>query len=313
MRLFLSEVDRYKAELALNIGELVGMPVTIGRLGANMRGFNPQLVLKDISLVKTGNEKPAIEFTEIRLGLHLLEMLANQDLLSSSWVTVVGAKLTIKRQADGRIVIVGIKASDGQPQWLLQGGKFEVLHSKITWLDETIHSQPMLFNEVDLAICNDGEHHRLNVLMGLPKKMGDTLRLSMDFKGNIFTPATVQGRVFIGGKSVLLAELDAFLPTPTPIHINAGTADLKIWADWQHSELVSVDISAHIQQMALVRQDKQALFVNQLKTHLHLANTADGANNRWQVDVNGFSLETQDNKTTVTKWPDAVFSVSGQR
>ncbi len=82
----------------------------------------------------------------------------------------MGAKLSIKRQQDGSIVIVGLKASDGQPQWLLQGGKYEVLQSEITWQDETSHSRPLLFNGVDLAIRNDGERHRLNMLMKLPEK-----------------------------------------------------------------------------------------------------------------------------------------------
>ena len=40
----------------------------------------------------------------------------------------------------------------------------------------------------------------------------------------------------------------------------------------------------------------------------------NGASNQWQLDVNDFSLETQDSpKGVVKKWPAAVFSVSGQR
>jgi uncharacterized protein (TIGR02099 family) len=324
IRLLLSGIEHYKSDLAVHIGDLVGTPVTIGRLGAKMRGFNPQLVLKDISIsrdtsaAKGNNEKPAIQFTEIRLGIDLLDMLVSRDVLSSSWVALVGTKLSIKRQQDGRIAIVGLKASDEQPEWLLQGGRYEVLQSEIVWQDETSHSKPLLFDDVDLAVRNDGERHRLNMLMKLPKKVGDALRISMDFKGNVFEPATIEGRVYIDGSAVFLPELAAFgqVSTGDRIQINSGTSDFKIWADWRQSQLTSMDIDAQIQQMKLVRQDKQEFFVKQLKTRLHwgLNDVVKGSTNPWQLDVSDFSLETQDNgKGEVKKWPAAVFSVAGQR
>ncbi|MDO9424313.1 MAG: YhdP family protein [Methylobacter sp.] len=330
VRLLLSGIEHYTSDLAAHIGEVVGTPVTIGRLGANMRGFNPQLVLKDIaisprlvparhpsSVALADNEKPAIEFTEIRLGINLLELLTRRDLLSSSWVTLVGAKLSIKRQQDGSIAIVGLKASDGQPQWLLQGGKYEVLQSEISWQDEISQTKPLLFSGVDLAISNEGEHHRLNMLSNLPKKIGNTLRVSMDFKGNVFEPSTIQGRVYIEGKAVLLSELAALGQTSAwgRININAGIGDFKIWGDWRQSQLVAMDVEAQLQQMALVRQDKQKLFVKQLITRFHwgLNNVSLDTDKQWRLDVNDFSLETQDNpKSTVKKWPSAVFSISGQ-
>jgi uncharacterized protein (TIGR02099 family) len=324
VRLLMSGIEHYKSDLAAHIGDLVGTPVKIGRLRAKMRGFNPQLVLKDISIspdtpaASGNNEKPAIQFTEIRLGVDVLDMLVSRDLLSSSWVTLVGAKLSIKRQQDGSIAIVGLKASDGQPEWLLQGGRYEVLQSEVVWQDETSHKKPLLFDGVDLAIRNDGERHRLNMLMKLPKKVGDALRISMDFKGNVFEPATIEGRVYIDGSAVSLPELAEFgqVSTGDRIQINSGTGDVKIWADWRQSQLASMNIDAQIQQMRLVRQDKQEFFVKQLKTRLHwgMNDVVKGAANPWRLDVSDFSLETQDNgKGVVKKWPDAVFSVAGQR
>ena len=306
LRLILSEIDDYKADLEANISQQIGMRVTIGRLGAKMRGINPQLVLKDIALNSNSNEKPAIEFTEIRLGINLPDMLVNQELLSSTWVTVVGAKLTIKRQIDGKLVIVGIKSSDGQPQWLLQGQKYELLQSRITWLDESKDAQPMVFNQVDLAISNDGELHQLNMLMALPENIGDTLRISMELTGNIFEPATVQGRVYVDGNRILLAGLNAVLPSLNPLQINSGTGDVKLWAEWQHSQLVSMDISTLVNHLALQRQDKQALLIQQLKTRMHVEKV-DDASHRWQVDVNDFSLTSSEKQ-----WPAANFSLAAQ-
>ncbi len=190
VRLLLSGVEGYKSNLATSISGFIGTPIEIGRLGTKMRGFSPQLVLNDIDISSiVADEKPAIQLNEIRLSINLLDMLISRDLLSSLRVTVVGAKFSVKRQQDGSIVIVGLKVSDGQPQWLLRGGKYELLQSEIIWQDEKTNSQPLLFDAVDLVIINDGERHRINMLTKLPKKYGDTLRVSMDFEGNAFEPA----------------------------------------------------------------------------------------------------------------------------
>jgi len=63
-----------------------------------------------------------------------------------------GVKLTVKKQADGSIAIVGLKAGSGQPLWLLQGRKYQVLQSTLTWQDEQKHGKPLIFDDVNLEI-----------------------------------------------------------------------------------------------------------------------------------------------------------------
>ena len=324
VRLLLSGVEHYKFELATHISELVGAPVTIGRMSTKMRSFSPLLVLKDIVIASrstTGYEKPVIEFNEIRLGIDLWDLLISRNLLSSSSVTLVGARLTIKRQEDGSIIIAGLKAGGQQPQWLLQTGKYLVVQSEINWQDEKNKSQSLLFKGIDLAISNKNESHQLNMSIKLPPKMGNSLRVSMDFKGNIFEPLTIRGRVYIDGKAVLLPELAAFglsqFPTlgANQIKINSGVGDFKIWGDWQESQWLSMEIVAQLKQMDLVRPGEHEFFVKQLETQFHWAlnDISGGASNQWRLDVGDFLLETQDNHGNTKKWPSAVFSASGQR
>ena len=191
VRLLLLGIDSYKADLSARVSELVGAPVTIGRIRANMRGYNPELGVKghrDIILCShpAGNEKPAIQLKEIRMGINLLDMLVNRDRLASAWVTLVGAKLTVKRKQDGSFAIVGLKASDEQPLWLLQGGKYEVLQSEISWQDENSKAKLAVVGKVDFAIMNNAQRHQMNILMKLPKKYGDELRVSMDLERQCF-------------------------------------------------------------------------------------------------------------------------------
>ncbi|MDD5113649.1 MAG: YhdP family protein [Methylobacter sp.] len=290
VRLTLSGIDHYKTDLAARFTEVVGAPVQIGRLGAKMRGFSPELVFKDIAVLSPlPGQKSPIEFREIRFGLNLLDLVIKQELLSSAWVTVVGAKLTVKRQADGEIVIVGLKSGEGQPQWLLQGGKYEVLHSAITWQDEFRSAKPLAFDRVDLDIINNGGRHRLNMIAELPKKLGETLTVSMDMEGNLFEPADTRGAMYVDGKKLQLPELAAF-DLPLGITIKSGVVDLKIWADWQQAKLVKLAGDVKLQQLNLNRSNNIVFPAKQLNAGFDLSLV----NNRWLVNVQHFDLIKSD-------------------
>ena len=302
-------INNYKANLSASIGELLGAPVKIGRLRTKMRGFDPELVLRDIEILSPvpkpefGNEKPVIELKEIRMGINLLDMLVNRDRLSSAWVTLVGAKLSVKRKEDGSFAIIGLKASDEQPLWLLQGRKYELLQSEVTWQDEKKKGRALKFEAVDLAIINNDQHHRLNVLMKLPKKLGDTLTVSMNLSGNVFKPSDVDGSIFIDGKNLNLAEWIT-IDLPASISIHSGTGDIRFWSEWQHSQPVSMAGDVQLHHLHLSRQDKGAFPVSQLDTQFRLSHN----DSRWQVDAPRFLLETADKK-----WPAAVFSAAVNR
>ncbi len=290
VRLFLTGVEHYKANLAVLVADNIGAPVRIGRLGANIRGFSPELILKDLAVLspQTG-QNPPIEFREIRLGINLLDLAITQELLPSSWVTLVGAKLTVKRQANGEIAIVGLKADEGQPLWLLQGGKYEVLLSTIRWEDELNPSKPLLFDRVNLAIINEGPKHKLNMIAQLPEKLGDTLTVSMDVAGNLFEPATTQGQAYISGKNLQLSELIAFSDQALPLamSIKSGFGNVQLWANWQQHKLLKLSGELSLQQLNLSRADKGVFPAKQVDLGFSVSMDND---RRLQIDVPHFDL-----------------------
>jgi uncharacterized protein (TIGR02099 family) len=304
VRLLLLGIDNYKTDLSAHVSELVGVPVTIGHLRANMRGYSPELVLKDIKIASVvANEKPAIRLKEIRLGINLLDVLINRDRLASTWVTLVGAKITVKRKQDGSIAIVGLKASDEQPLWLLQGNKYEILQSQISWQDELSKNKLAVVGEVDFAIINNAQRHQMNILVKLPKKYGDELRVSMDLTGDVFKPSSIDGTVFAEGKNLHLAEWAAS-ELPFAINIHSGTGDVKLWSELQHSQLVSLTGNVQLQQLELTKPENRSFLVKQLKTRFYWQLN----DSQWHLDVPHFLLETADKK-----WPTAKFGISGDR
>ena len=310
VRLVLTGVESYKTNLEARISVLVGTPVKLGGLGANMRGISPELVLKDIKIASIlATEKPAIHLKEIRLGINLGEFLINRDVLSSSWITLVGARLSATRKQDGQFAIEGLRAGNGQPLWLLQGRKYEVLQSQITWQDQQKKGGGFTLEAVNLAIMNDGEHHRINMLAKLPERYGDGLKMVLDFEGAADKPSEIKGTLFFEGNNVKLPELiSAYLPFG--ISMTTGSANVKVWGQWQQAKLVSVKADTQLRHAVFSRKEKGSFSVNSLDTQFNW----QLKDSQWFVDISRFLLESSEvSKKPSKKWPDAVVSMAGEQ
>ncbi|MGR8940795.1 MAG: YhdP family protein [Gammaproteobacteria bacterium] len=307
VRLALSGVEGYKSRLAARVGVMVGAPVTIGRLGARMRGFSPEIVLNNIDIASvTARRGNAIELREIRLGINLLDVLIRRELLPSSWVTLVGAKLTVKRNAEGKLSIAGLRADGENPLWLLQTRRYEVLDSDITWQDEQRQGRPLIFKSADLALINEGEHHRVNALIQLPDKLGDSLKAALDLKGDLFGFKSLQGRAYLEGKNLNLPEW-VTLDLPLAMTLASGRGDLKVWSDWRQNQSVSLAGEVSIEGLALQKPAAEPWSAEHLRSRFHWSRSE----NKWKLDIDAFELATRSRGESKT-WPTAIFSLRGK-
>ncbi len=130
-----ASIENYKADLEMQLSQAIDAPVKIGQLRAKLRGLTPEIRLLHLNIA---DEK--IQLKEIRLGMDVWEFIKQRDLLSATSVMLVGAKITIIRHTDDSIGIEGLKASEGEPLWLLQGRKYQILQSSVIWRDEKTHA-----------------------------------------------------------------------------------------------------------------------------------------------------------------------------
>jgi uncharacterized protein (TIGR02099 family) len=308
VRLALIGVDSYKANLENRISMLIGAPVKLGSLGAKMRGVSPELVLKDITIASiVATERSRIQLEEIRIGINLGEFLFSRELLSSSWITLVGARLSVIRKQDGKIAIEGLKAGNGEPLWLLQGRQYEMLQSHITWQDQQKGGVALALDAVNLAVMNDGDHHRINMLTKLPDKYGDELKVAVDFEGAVDKPGDIKGTVFVQGKNVKPNGL-ASIYLPFDIRMTTGAVDFKVWSRWQQAKLVSATGDLQLRQAAFSRNGRGNFHINHLDTQIN----GQIKDQQWLVDIKRFLLESSgENKKVSKKWPDAIVSLAG--
>jgi uncharacterized protein (TIGR02099 family) len=312
VRLFPSAIEFYKHDLETKIFELTSIPVKIGKLKANLRGINPEIILKDIqvlSLDKQGN--PSIELEQVRVGIDLTQLLSTHRLLPSSWLTLVGAKLSIVRNMDGKISIVGLNSDNsGQPLWLLSGGRYEVLKSKISWQDKKKQTSPVIFNDVDLLIRNDADAktHELHLLTQLPEQYGEKLRISLSIQDNVSDLENITGWIYVEGNDVYLSEVlkkETFLGIKIADLQQAeeNNSSFKIWSEWDKSSLKSLSGSIQADNFSL-KKNKKTLAVNLLDTEFDLSfNDAE-----WKFGVKNFALTTDN-----YEWPLMEFSASANQ
>jgi uncharacterized protein (TIGR02099 family) len=283
-------INLYKHELETKLSELVESPVTIGYLSAKMYRLYPEISLKNVSLLNN-NQQTNITLKEVHLGFDLTEMLLTGQLIAATHIRLIGAKLSVIRQQDGRFSVVGLKAGDGQPLWLLQGKNYQLLDSEISWLDKKRQGKKVTFKQVDLVIKNDvGENrHQIHFLSQLPSFYGKKLRVSVDIQGNVFEPDNLNGRIFIAGENIQFSKLFTG-ELPLKLILKQGMGDFKFWGEIQQSELKALMGRINTQKLTLQRSDAKKLKFNALKGKFNWINQ----DNSWHLDIE--DLIYQDHK-----------------
>ncbi|AEF98975.1 YhdP family protein [Methylomonas methanica] len=299
-RIFLADIDDYQTELEQTIRRISGIPLHIGSMEAGMRGFNPEVILKGISVeAEDPSRQPDIQLREIRLGLDFLDLLLSRDWLSASRVTLVGANISIIRKEDGSFILKGLQTSDEPPLWLLQGGKYEILDSQITWQDLKRHGKPVHFDRFDLVLKNhySDQSHEVHLLSLLPEQYGDSLRISADITGNIFEPDNFAGQIYLEGTDL---QASALITGDLPLGFNlqSGAGDIRVWSLWRNASPYQIDGYIQAQQIKISKNRAKPLSMDTFEGSFGWSDN-DG---RWRLagyDVNVFANQQ--------RWPDGAF------
>lgn len=295
VRFTLSVIDIYREDLERIISQEIEAPVKIARLGAGMRGFRPELLLKNVQVSATDTaQKAPITVQEIRLSMDLLKSYGQQQMLASSWITLVGADLTVLRRSDGRIGVKGLKASNTEPPyWLLHTAQFEILHSQIAWLDEmsplkpTPEPKPLVFNNLNVVLNSDqnGQRHAIKMLVTPPKAYAQAVSVVMQLRGNFLAPQGVNGIIYMEGKNLQMANL-LRVPLPLNLVVTAGVGNIHLWSFWKQSALQAITGIDELQQVVLQRPTQPPLAIKQLSNRFNF-NQEDG---HWGVQLDRLSL-----------------------
>ncbi|TAN51950.1 MAG: hypothetical protein EPN21_05260 [Methylococcaceae bacterium] len=234
----LPTVDAYRLALQTNISQSLGQPLQIGGLSAHMRGFYPELVLRDVAVLDGASGAVRVRLGQIHVGLDLPRGLTRGD-WRTDWITLQGADLALRRRSDGDVVLEGIAAGDsGLPPWLFGYGRFELESCRLRWQDESGDGTSLLFPKVDLSIVNEGRHHHLAADLTPPGADEERLRLLADVTGDMARPTALSGKLYLHGRHI---KIDAWpVPEWRGLSLKAGAADFRLWADVRKGALTQL-------------------------------------------------------------------------
>lgn len=289
LRFALSGLHYFKVELEQQLSTQLGAPVTIGKIRGILKGLKPELALQHIQIQSQKNNNTDLHLQEIHLGLDLVTAM-HEPLLEAVQVSLIGAKLSIKRTKSGGIAIQGLphKPDDPQPTWLMQGKQYKLIDSEINWQDEKRNALPVQFKHVNIAIYNHDEQHKIFITTDLPESLGKSLKLSMTFSGDIFIPKSIEAKLFVQGKNI---KLDKIITGDLPFDLSIvhGRGDFSLWSSWHAAKMTQMSGSIHLTNTALKRISEQHFPVAQLKLQFNLQKQQK----QWLLAIENSALNSQ--------------------
>lgn len=289
LRFALFELNYFRTGLEHQLSEQLGAPVTIGKMSGVLNGLKPELALHHIQVHSQKNNDTDLLLQEIHLGFDLVTAL-HEPLLEALQISLIGAKLSVKRTKIGGIAIQGLphKEDDEQPAWLMQGKQYKLIDSDINWQDEKRNALPVELKHVNISIYNHDQQHKIFITTDLPESLGESLILSMTFSGDIFTPAGIEAKLFAQGKNI---QLDKIITGDLPfdLAIIQGRGDFSLWSSWHAAQMTKMSGSLHLAKTAIKSTAAQPFLIEQLDLQFNLQQQQE----KWLLAIENSVLNSQ--------------------
>ncbi|MEE2767428.1 MAG: YhdP family protein [Pseudomonadota bacterium] len=244
VRLFLPQINHYKTRIVSSISSSIGKPIEMDDMKGSMNGFQPEVVISGLRILDPDSRKTLLRFEQLRAGLNLTEFLLTGR-FQPRWVTIRGAKLSIRRTDDGRISIVGIDSGGEMPKWIFGDGQFELLDSEVDLQHPGRPASPHHFSSVDIRLLNAGDRHKVAVDLDVLEADAEEEAFSMrlDYLGDISMSDCCSGRVYLRtGRLDFGKLLEGF--SLNGYSIPAGKGSIQFWGTWEKS--VVVDLAGEV-------------------------------------------------------------------
>jgi uncharacterized protein (TIGR02099 family) len=246
-RLLVPMLGEYRLEAERLASETLHRPVSIERMEASWRGLNPVLKFRGVSVAGDGLQDGRLAIEQVWVGVDLLHYLFDRQIRVAS-IDVIGAAVDVVRDRDGKIYIDRLQGEAGDATvapGLLDGGRFSLHKSDITFRDLKTGRPALLFTDVSLTLKNSAGLHKLSGDVMLPEQLGHRLTVHAEFSGPLERFNDWHGRLYVTGRS--LSIMPDILKDVAPGIDAMGIADIRCWVNFRAARLraVSAEVELH--------------------------------------------------------------------
>ncbi|MCM8599774.1 MAG: TIGR02099 family protein [Candidatus Accumulibacter sp.] len=228
--LLLPNIESYRPEIERQVSQALGLAIAIGHIEASWDGIHPDLVLSDVRIADAQG-LPALTFTRVESVLSWSSLPHLQLRLRS--LRIAEPTLHIRRDASGHLFVAGIaigqqESDSGVADWLLAQRRIRIHGATVVWEDAQRDAPPLVLDDVDLALDNDGHRHRFGLTGLPPAELASRIDLRGDFRGqDVEHLAAWKGQAFVQIDYADLAVWRTWLDYP--VALPHGRGAVRAW------------------------------------------------------------------------------------
>ncbi|MGH8558135.1 MAG: YhdP family protein [Methylococcales bacterium] len=249
VRLLLPRINEYRTEIISSISASIGKPIEMDSMAAGLNGIRPEVVLHGLKIIDPIDRKVLLRFDQLRAGLNVEEFLSTGN-FQPRWVTIRGAKLSIRRKLDGGFSVVGLDSGAEMPKWIFEEGRFELLDSEVDWQDLKHPMARLHFSSADIRLLNTNTRHKVAIDVDLPLDYGKSLSIRMDLRGDLLLRDCCTGNIYVRAGDIFYNKLLEELSLDG-YRVLQGHGGFQLWSTWEKSVLANLAGEVDIREASL--------------------------------------------------------------
>lgn len=239
----LPHADEWRGQVETRATQALGIPVRIGRIEVDSRGWVPALRLNDVVLFDARGRE-ALRLPQVSAAVSARSLLAFS--LRFEQLLIDGADLEVRRDAQGRLSVAGLvlqhapgeaRGSGGEAaDWFFEQYEFVIRHGRVRWVDEFGDRRglpPLALEDVDLVLRNGLRRHALRLDATPPADWGRRFTVRAQFRQPLLARSgdwqRWSGSVYAELPQADVAQLRQRMALP--FELDAGEGALRAWVD----------------------------------------------------------------------------------
>lgn len=229
----------YRMQVAAQIGQRISQSVRIGALDLSWDWRGPVLRLQRTAILDAPGGKAVVRAKTLALHFEFWSLLRGQ--LQPEGISIVGPRLSAYRDAQGRLRLRGLPASDNKMDWQALAKKLSdydfirVSGGRISWHPSPDSTNTLRLSAVDGVLRNSNHNQHLDAQLLLPARLGGQIKLTAALLDADTEPQKQRVHAYLSGKNLDAAALitAAGLDFTSP---DVGRNDVQIWGEWRNGQ-----------------------------------------------------------------------------